>query len=67
MHVVKILVYGEAAVLTPRAVGTGLAIGLVMILGTYAGKRLLDRLPPHRFPLLVEGALVVSGVQLIVS
>jgi hypothetical protein len=33
------------------------------VLGTYLGKRLLDRLPAHLFPLLIEAALVLSGLQ----
>ena len=44
MHAVKLIVYGGAAVLTVDAIGQGLAIGLIMIAGTYLGKRLLDRI-----------------------
>jgi uncharacterized membrane protein YfcA len=65
MHAVKLVVYGGAALLTPGAVGTGLAIGVVMVLGTYLGKLLLDRVPPRVFPRLVEAALVLSGLQLL--
>ena len=57
MHAVKLVVYGGAALLTLSAIGQGLAIGLVMVTGTYLGKRVLDRLPAHVFPLLVEGVL----------
>lgn len=63
MHVVKLAVYGWAALLTPISIATGLAIGAVMILGTSVGKRLLGRVPEHAFPLLVEAVLVVSGLQ----
>lgn len=65
MHAVKLIVYGGAAVLTVDAVGQGLAIGLVMFAGTWGGKHLLDRTPPGVFPLLIEGVLVVSGLQLL--
>ncbi len=65
MHAVKLVVYGGAALLTAGSVGVGLAIGVVMVLGTYLGKRLLDRVPERVFPRLVEAVLVVSGLQLL--
>ena len=65
MHAVKLVVYSGAAVLTAQSVATGLGIGVVMVLGTYLGKCLLARLPAHVFPLLVEAALVISGLQLL--
>jgi len=67
MHAVKLVVYGGAALLTLIAIGQGLAIGLVMIVGTYVGKRVLDRLPGHMFQTLVELALVISGLQLLIT
>lgn len=65
MHVVKLAVYGGVALLTPTSVATGLAIGAVMILGTYVGKRLLECVPERAFPLLIEAVLVVSGLQFV--
>jgi uncharacterized membrane protein YfcA len=67
MHAVKLVVYGGAAVLTAQSVATGLGIGVVMVLGTYLGKRLLARLPTRVFPLLIEAVLVISGVQLLLA
>jgi uncharacterized membrane protein YfcA len=46
-------------------VALGLAIGMVMIVGTYLGKRVLDRIPPRFFPALIELVLVISGTQLL--
>ncbi len=65
MHVVKLGVYGGYALLGAGSVGTGLAIGAVMILGSYLGKRLLDHVPERVFPLLVELVLVTSGLQFV--
>lgn len=65
MHMVKLAVYGGAAILTAQAVTTGLGIGGVMVLGTYVGKRLLERVPTYVFPLLIEAVLVISGLQLL--
>lgn len=67
MHVVKLVVYGGAGVLSLPALLVGLPIGIVMLLGTFVGTRLLDRVPPRLFPLLVEGVLIVSGLQLLLS
>ncbi len=63
MHAVKIGVYGSYALVGPGALALGTGIGLVMIAGTSIGKRLLDRLPEHLFPWLVEAVLVLSGLQ----
>ncbi len=63
MHVVKLTVYQRYALLSVVSVGTGLAIGVVMILGSYVGKRLLDRVPERVFPLLIEAVLIVAGLQ----
>lgn len=67
MHLVKVGVYGGYAVLSASSVVIGLAIGGVMILGSYLGKRLLVRVPERLFPLIIEVVLVVSGFQLVIS
>ena len=67
MHLVKVVVYGGYAVLSSQAVMTGLAIGAVMILGSYLGKRLLARVPERLFPIIIEIVLVASGLQLLLS
>ncbi len=66
MHVTKLVAYGSASVLTPPAFLIGLAIGAIMILGSFAGKTLLDRLPEKFFLVLVEAVLVVAGLTFLV-
>jgi len=63
MHVVKLGVYSGYSLLSPATVATGLASGTVMILGTYLGKRLLDRVPERVFQILVEVVIALSGLQ----
>lgn len=63
MQAVKLLVYGGYGLLDPSSATLGLAIGVVMILGSYLGDRILDRLPDRVFFLLVEAVLIVSGIQ----
>ncbi|MDP9372728.1 MAG: hypothetical protein M3Q65_09810 [Chloroflexota bacterium] len=67
MHAVKLGVYGGYALLGPRTVGLGLAVGAVLMLGAALGKRLLDRVPERVFPRLIEGVLLVGGLQLLLA
>lgn len=67
MHLVKVAVYGGYAVLDGSSVAIGLAIGVVMILGSYLGKQLLTRVPERLFPLIIEVVLIVSGLQLLLT
>lgn len=66
MHVTKLGVYEGYNLLSPSAVLIGLAIGAVMFLGSYLGKRLLDRLPERWFPHLIDGVLVAAGLLFII-
>lgn len=66
MHTVKLIGYGGYALITPTTLTAGGAIGVVMILGSYLGKRLLDRLPERLFPVLIEAVLIVAGAQFLI-
>jgi uncharacterized membrane protein YfcA len=65
MHLVKLTVYGRYALVDGSSIGIGLAIGPVMIVGSYLGKHLLERVPEQVFPRIIEAVLVVSGLQLL--
>ncbi|HYL21337.1 MAG TPA: sulfite exporter TauE/SafE family protein [Gemmatimonadales bacterium] len=67
MHVVKLGAYTGMAILTVRAVVAGLALGPIMIAGSYVGKRILDRLPEKVFVAIIELVLVGSGIWFIVG
>jgi hypothetical protein len=66
MHVVKLGVYGSYSLLSIRIVLVGLAIGSVMILGSYMGKRILSRVPERLFPYIIEGVLIAAGLLFVV-
>ena len=66
MHVAKLAAYQGTAILTARAVAVGLALGPIMILGSYVGKRVLDRLPERVFVAIIELVLIGTGVWLLV-
>ncbi len=67
MHVTKLGVYGGYSLLDGRTALIGGAIGGVMFLGSYLGKRILDSVPEKVFPLIIEGVLIAAGVLLLVQ
>ena len=67
MHVVKLAAYQGMAILSLRAIGIGLALGPIMILGSYVGKRILDRLPERVFVVIIEVVLVATGVWFLIG
>ncbi|ADJ26200.1 protein of unknown function DUF81 [Dehalogenimonas lykanthroporepellens BL-DC-9] len=67
MHITKLGVYGGYNLLDLNTILIGLAIGVVMFLGTYLGKHILDRIPEGIFPYIIEGVLLFSGIMFIVQ
>ncbi|MDE3151238.1 MAG: sulfite exporter TauE/SafE family protein [Gemmatimonadota bacterium] len=61
-HVAKLAAYGEASVMSWREVGIGLALGPLMVTGSYLGKRITDRLAVRTFTVLIELTMLVAGV-----
>ena len=66
MHVVKLVAYGQGSLLSDRAVLAGLALGPIMVLGSWTGKRIVDRLPERVFVLLIELTLVAAGLLFLI-
>lgn len=62
MHATKLVAYGQTSVLTWREALIGLALGPVMILGSFLGKRIVDRLSEIAFIALIETVLIVAGL-----
>ena len=62
MHVVKLVAYHQGHVLPTHAVMVGLLLGPVMVLGSFTGKKIVQRLPEKVFIVLIEVTLVVAGV-----
>ena len=67
MHLTKTAVYGKYALLSPRSLVIGLLLGSAMWLGSWTGKRLIERLDEKRFALLVEVLLLVSALLLVIG
>ncbi|WP_233578168.1 sulfite exporter TauE/SafE family protein [Tautonia sociabilis] len=65
MHLTKSVVYGRYAALGLADLLQGLALGGAMVLGSWTGRKLIDRMPERGFALLVEALLLGSAVALI--
>ncbi len=63
MHVVKLIAYRESAVLPLHAVLSGLALGPIMVAGSFGGKRVVDRLPERVFVRLIDLTLLAAGTM----
>jgi hypothetical protein len=62
MHVTKLVAYHQTSLLSTPTVTRGLILGPVMIVGSYLGKRVVDRIPERVFIYLIEATLTVAGV-----
>lgn len=66
MHVTKLVAYRRVSILSSDSIIIGLGLGSVMILGSYVGKKILDRLPERVFIFLIETTLIVAGIGFLV-
>lgn len=62
MHVFKLIAYRQKAVLTGQDCLIGLALGPLMVTGSYLGKRIVDRVPERVFVRIIEAVLIVAGL-----
>ena len=63
MHFTRGAVFARYALLTWDMVALGCVLGASMFFGTWAARRLLDRMSERVFLWIVEGLLVVMGLQ----
>jgi len=67
MHLTKTIVYGKYSLIGLTELYYGLFVGVAMIIGSFTGKKIIERLPKHIFLIIVEILLIVSGIQMIIS
>jgi len=67
MHLTKTIVYNKYSLIGLNELYYGLFIGIAMILGSWTGKKIIEKLPRDKFLILVEILLIISGLQLIWS
>lgn len=66
MHVAKLVAYQHTAILSGPGVALGLALGPLMILGSWAGKLIVTRLPAAAFVFLIEVTMALAGLSFLV-
>ena len=66
IRVTKIVAYRQASILRISAVGIGLALGPIMVLGSYVGKKVVDRLSERVFVLIIEIVLITAGLSFLI-
>lgn len=67
MHAAKTIVYGATIDLGTTFWPLAIAMGLAMILGTWAGRSLIKRLPAERFRQIVMVLLAVIALEMIIA
>ena len=67
MHGVKMAIYGSRLAFSPSFWPLALLLGGAMVLGTWAGKLLIERMPVIWFRRIVTGLLVVIAAQMVVT
>jgi uncharacterized protein len=65
MQVVKLGVFGNAAVLTPKVVGFGLYLIPISVVGTMLARRTLNRVSDRLFVAIVEAMMLLGGITLL--
>jgi uncharacterized membrane protein YfcA len=63
MHLTRGVVFARYALLTWEAIALGCVLGATMFAGTWIARRLLDRMSERVFLWIVEGLLLVTGLQ----
>ena len=67
VHLTKTLVYRRYALVGAETAGLGVAIGVVMVVGAYLGRRILDRMSDRAFVTVVEILITALGVVFILA
>lgn len=63
MHIVKTLIYNKFLLIGQRELYYGLLMSAAMILGSWTGRRIIEKLSRKNFIVLVEILLILSAIQ----
>jgi Predicted permeases len=67
MHISKTIIYQKYLSIGFYTIGIGLFMGFAMILGTLAGKKIIDKMPKEKFVKFVGILMTVIGLQMLIS
>lgn len=62
MHVSKLVAYGSTDLLNLQIAAVGVMLGGVLFVGSYIGKKIVDRVSEKTFVLIIEITLVAAGI-----
>ncbi len=65
MHLTKTIIYQKYALIGIKELYYGIFIGIAMILGSWVGKKWIEKLSREKFILFVELLLILSGLNFI--
>jgi hypothetical protein len=63
MHLTRGATLARYRLVTTDVIVIGLVLGVVMVAGSWIGRRLLDRMSDRAFLAVIEALLVVMGLQ----
>ena len=67
LYLSKLATFETAGALPPVVILRGLVIGSALLLGALAARRIVDRVSPRTYALLIDGVLVVGAVGMVLS
>lgn len=67
MHLTKTFVYNKYSLIGQTELYYGLLIGTTMIIGSWTGKKIIEKLSRDTFIILVEILLIISGLHMIIT
>jgi hypothetical protein len=67
MYVSKAIAFRSFGALTNEVIVQGLIIGSSLMAGSWAAKYIVLRIPAHRFHLLMEAVLLLSGLTMLTA
>jgi len=65
LHLTKTVIYNKFSLVGKTELLYGLFIGIAMIAGSWAGKKIIEKMKRENFIILVEILLIIAGIQLI--
>jgi len=66
MHISKTVIYQKYLSIGPYVLGIGLFMGIAMIVGTWAGKKVIEKMPKEKFVNFVGVLLIFIGLQIMI-
>lgn len=66
MHISKAIVYQKYLGIGIKELGIGLFMGAAMIIGTWAGKMIIEKMPKEKFIDFVGILLCLVGLQMLI-